>query len=323
MEKINLEKEFNALCLLYMYHVNNEYYKEKYEMAKSGTTISSKLFGSENEYRMSTQANQLYKSMLLKVDSEGYKNRTGKRMEDLALLLFSEDMSGEFRIKWGLDFVLSIDSLFEKKIMEKGLSYISKIVFLNENVLSTILKSFKDNWCKIQSNTTFNKKIAITAGIIAYIALTVLTDGATLLAPGNLNVVLSTLGGGSLASGGLGMIGGSMLLSAVSAVGAIGIGGVTYKINQCIEKKKILEDFRNMSSETISYMLANMITFIQFSKRVNSNNTLLVNEVLSVLVELDLDNKKEYLIYNQGQNDELKKKNEIIKMAFAQLEKYF
>lgn len=320
--RLELERELNAQCLLFMYFVNNEYYKQKYDKAMQGT-LSSAIFGVENERKKFAEATELYKAKTLEMAKAGYHDRKDSRIAFLISNLFINDQMFENRIKWGMQFVLSIDSLFEKAVVERGLSTLSKRLGFMDNALFNLLNVYKDNWSKIQINYTANRNMAIASGAVAFLALTVLTNGLALMAPGPLGVTLSTLGGGSLATGGLGMAGGCALLSLVSVAGAASIGGVVYKAKNAIDKRAVLNNFKNMSLEELSYSLAASLTFVQFSKVLNGYSTTTVKEVISVLIDVDADIKNDYLINYNGADEYLKNKNIMMRNAFIKLEKCF
>lgn len=319
---LNYERELNAQCVFFMYYINRKFFEEKYEKVMQGT-LKSALFGVESEKEKYDSATELFFSKLDEMNNAGYSDRSDNRMQFLMNMVFSNDYTYENRIKWGMQFVLSVNSLFDKAVIERGLLTISRRLGFGDNALFNILNTYKDNWTKIQINYSTNRNLAIASGVVAFLALTFATNGLALIMPGHLGGTLATLGGGALAEGGLGIAGGSALLSLVSVAGAATIGGVVYKAKNSIDKITLLNNFKNMSLEELSYSLAASLTFVQFSKIINGKSTNAAKEVMSILINVDSDIKNDFLINYDGQNEMLKNKNIMLRNTFVKLEKCF
>ncbi len=321
------ELELNMLFTLFSYYLNVKYYEKKLNEINEASTftgwLKNKTCGNESATNKLLEAKEVYNHSKCEMMDEGFNDFSDQRMSILVSSLFGDDVTYEKRIVFSIQFVIAMENELVYEVKKEAFEKISTILnFPFADTLTRLLSAFKKNWQNICIDKAFNMKLAIIAGAVA-LPITIATFPYAITAiPGSLGVTLASMGGGAVAAGGAGMVGGMILTSFLSVATSGVLGATVYYAKKHFDKKELVSAYADLTPSDLSYILANNITIIQFVKTLYGKSTTSTHNRSEFLVELEYKLHKRLFVENFVSKENFEK-NDMIKASMNLLEKQY
>lgn len=229
------------------------------------------------------------------------------RVQELANKLIVNDNSYKNRIMFVINYILNMsDVQFDKDTFSLlNEAYSRYLNFANSTIINDINKSFKKHWVDIVGNKSFNKKLAIGAfGIALAISLIAGPFGIG-AATGVSHATLAGLGGS--------IVGGMAVANAIAIAGSAALGVLVYTTKNKIDKHILLKEFKQLSTNDMSYVLTLNVTILEYIKKLYTNNCSDYKETISFLIDTNNDMLNDYFINLDYQNNYKEKINLMLK----------
>ena len=262
--------------------------------------ISNFFVKSKNQINSSDyeKYNNIYFNYMKSLKSNyGIEDVSFARIQTLVNKLIVNDYSYKNRIMFVINYILNMsDVQFDKDTFNLlNETYSRYLNFANSTTINDINKSFKKHWVDIVGNKSFNKKLAIGAfGIALAISLIAGPFGIG-AASGVSHATLASLGGS--------IVGGMAVANAIAIAGSTALGVLVYTTKNKIDKHILLKEFKQLSTNDMSYVLTLNVTILEYIKKLYTNNCSDYKETISFLIDTNNDMLNDYFINLDYQNN--------------------
>lgn len=229
------------------------------------------------------------------------------RIQTLANKLIVNDNSYKNRITFIINYILNMNDVkFDEDIFTfKNEEYSKYLNFPDSSTINNVKKSLKKHWISISGNKSFNKKIALAVFGFSLITSLIAGPAGIGAVAGASHATLAALGGS--------VIGGIALANSIALLGSATLGVFVYVAKSSVDKRILSKEFKKLTGDEMSYVLALNITILEYIKKLYTNNCSDYKETISFLIDTNNDMLNDYFINLDYQNNYKEKINLMLK----------
>ena len=301
------EARLNTLMSLYLLKANADALKKTYEDTEYEhnflSKIKNKLVGSQEDYDKYKVALDKYDAAVKEASKIEVEEDPINQIKVLCDDLFEKDDTFERRLVFALNFILGLDDSYPTSVLNCAFNKFSIAMgFSSENTFFDLKSSFTNNWVNINIDASYNRNMAVLAGLICLPVAAIATGG-----------VIGVLGGTSLAGG--------LAATLVTGTIAAGVGVSYYYIKNEIDRTKLLEQYKELTPDETSYFLAMNVTILKFLRSTSGKETDSYKERMSFLIDYENEIHKDYFVEGINENDDNKNKVKMLESTIRLVKK--